>query len=99
MAVQDMLDLDPYCGAAFVFRETADRTKIWCGITPALCSFTSGSRAQSSSGRWFARVMCMPHPAESGGTVQLGRSGLFLSQAIADHMHGRLAAAERLFID
>lgn len=54
-AVQEILGLDPYVGAAFVFRaKRADRIKIlvWDGLD--LCSFTSGSRVRSSYGRRFA---------------------------------------------
>ena len=54
-AVQEMLGLDPFVGAAFVFRaKRADRIKIWSGTALDLCSFTSGSRVRSSSGRRFA---------------------------------------------
>ena len=54
-AVQEILGLDPYSGAAFVFRAKGlTGSRFWSGIALDLCSFTSGSRVRSSSGHRFA---------------------------------------------
>ncbi|WP_444848993.1 hypothetical protein [Mesorhizobium sp. LSJC265A00] len=35
LAVQEMLGLDPYCGAAFVLRAKGlTGSRFWCGIAP-----------------------------------------------------------------
>ncbi|MBR0939420.1 IS66 family insertion sequence element accessory protein TnpB [Bradyrhizobium jicamae] len=50
--VQEMLHLDPFSGAAFVFRsKRADRIKIWSGIERAWCWCTSASKVASLFGQ------------------------------------------------
>lgn len=51
LAVQEMIGLDPFCGAVFVFRaKRADRIKLLVWDQTGWCWFTSGLRAASSSG-------------------------------------------------
>ena len=52
LAVQEMFGLDPFCGAAFVFRsKRAARVKVLVWTGPAWCWCTSAWRGPSSSGR------------------------------------------------
>ncbi len=51
LAVQEMFGLDPFSGAAFVFRSKRIASSCWSGTRPGWCSFTSAWKAASSSGR------------------------------------------------
>lgn len=52
LAVQEILGLDPFSGAAFVFRsKRADRVKVLVWDRTVLFWSTSGWKARSSSGR------------------------------------------------